>query len=406
MRSLLLLIPLLLPLPAAANGPPAGRELTVELALAEGAGGRHPSALAWSPEGERLAYLWKDAEGDALWLLDAAAGRAEPVLRRKIDSYLWSPRGDALLIVAEGDLFLLTLEGRSLDRLTQTDQEEKAPAFSPDGGRVAFVRDFDLHVLDLASRRERALTTDGEENQLLNGTTDWLYWEELWRRNATGFWWAPDGRRLAYYRFEEEPVPVYPLLDELPKYPAVRWQKYPKAGEANPRVRVGMLDLASGATTWLATGGAPDDYLARVHWAPDGERVAVEHLNREQTRLTLLLCAAGDGRCAPLHVEEQQAWVNVESDFRFLPDGRFLWGSEREGYRRLYLHEADGRRLRAVTPEGWWVASLDGIDEARGEVVVTGFRTAGLGAAERQVLRAAIDGDAVEALAEGAGWNT
>lgn len=407
MRRLLLV--LLAALPLAANGPlPAPpRELTLDLVFAEGAGGRQPSDLAWSPDGTRLAYLWDDGAGEALWVLDAATGRAEPVLRREeIDELVWSPAGDAIALLAEGDLSLLTLRDRALARLTTTPEKEEAPAFSPDGGSLAFVRGFDLHLLDLATRRERALTTDGEENQVLNGTTDWLYWEEIWNREATGFWWAPDGRRIAYYRFEEGEVPRYPLVDELPRYPEVRWQRYPTAGETNPRVKVGVLDLASGRTTWLATGGAPDDYLARVHWAPNGGRVAVEHLDRGQTRVTILLCGAADGRCAPLHVEELPPWINLGKDFRFLSDGRFLRGAEREGYRRLYLHAADGRELRAVTPPGWAVASLDGLDAERGVVVATGFQTAGLGAAERQVLRASLERDEVDRLTPDAGWST
>ncbi len=388
------------------------RELTLDLVFEEGAGGRQPTQLAWSPDGARLAYVWKDDGGEALWVLDGGTGRSEEVLRTVgqeegfgIDEVVWSPRSDGLLVVSDGDFYLLTLTGRKLERLTKTTEEETEPAFSPDGGRLAFVRDFDLHVLELATRRERALTADGEENRILNGTTDWVYWEELWNRDATGFWWSPDGGRIAYYRFDESPVSVYPLVDELPKYPQVRWQKYPKAGEANPLVRVGVLELASGATTWLATGGAPDDYLARVDWAPGGERVAVQLLNREQTRLTLLLCGAADGRCAPLHAQEWPTWVELESDFRFLADGRFLWGAEHEGYRRLYLHAADGSRLRALTPEGWTVTSVEAVDEERGDVVVTAFHTAGLGPAERQVLRVRFDGDA-ESLTLRAGWNT
>ena len=401
------LLLLLAALPLAANGPAPPRELTLDLVFAEGAGGRQPSELVWSPDGARLAYLWDDGGGEALWVLDAATGRGEPVLRREeIDELVWSPAGDAIALLAEGDLSLLTLRDRALARLTTTPEKEEAPAFSPDGGSLAFVRGFDLHLLDLATKQERALTTDGEENQILNGTTGWLYWEEIWNRDATGFWWAPDGRRIAYYRFEEGEVPRYPLVDELPRYPEVRWQRYPTAGETNPRVKVGVLDLASGRTTWLATGGAPDDYLARVHWAPDGGRLAVEHLEREQTRLTVLLCGAADGRCAPLFVEELPPWINLISDFRFLPDGRFVRGSEREGYRRLYLHAADGRELRAVTPPGWAVASLDGLDTERGVVVATGFQTGGLGAAERQVLRAGLERDEVARLTLGTGWNT
>ncbi|HYO12287.1 MAG TPA: S9 family peptidase, partial [Thermoanaerobaculia bacterium] len=309
----------------------------------------------------------------------------------------WSPRGDALLLVSDGDLYLYSLATRDLRRLTATEAEEELPRLSPDGARLAFVRDFDLHVLDLATGRERALTTDGEENSILNGITDWVYWEEIWSRETTGFWWSPDGARIAYYRFEEAPVDVYPLVDDSPVYPKVRWQKYPKAGTDNPNVKVGVLDLATGGTTWLKTGDE-ESYLARVDWTPSGDAVAIQRLNRDQTRLDLLRCAPSGGSCSTLLTETWPTWVNLGEDFRFLPDGSFLWGSEREGWRRLYLYRVDGRLVRSVTPADWSVTSLDGVGEGGDWAIVTGFPTEGLGPIDRKVARVRLDGEGWEVL--------
>ncbi|MFP5285601.1 MAG: DPP IV N-terminal domain-containing protein, partial [Thermoanaerobaculia bacterium] len=369
-----------------------GKKLTVEEIFATGATGRRASQAAWSPDGTRLAYLWDevgDGPEEALWTLDLATGKSALVARLadlakqagredfEVDESAWSPRGDALLLVSDGDLYLYTLAARDLRRLTKTEDEEEIPQFSPDGARIAFVRDFDLHIVDLANGRERALTTDGEENKILNGITDWVYWEEIWGRRTTGFWWSPDGARIAYYRFDEAPVGVYPLVDDSPVYPKVEWQKYPKSGTDNPKVKVGVLDLATGGTTWLETGD-PDSYLARVAWTPSGDAVAVQRLNRDQTRLDLLRCETAGGSCSTLLTDTWPTWVNLGEDFRFLPDGRFLWGSERSGWRRLYLHGADGHLVRPVTPEGWSVASLDGVAERGDWAVVTAFPTEGL----------------------------
>jgi len=158
----------------------------------------------------------------------------------------------------------------------------------------------------------------------------------------------------------------------------------------------------------MATGPAKDaegDYLARVDWGPDGKSLAVQRLNREQTRLDLLSCRPGDGACAPRRTEEHATWVNLGRDFHMLPDGRFVWATEAGGWRRLWLHGAGGEPIRPLTPEGWAITSLDGVT-ADGRVIATGFETAGLGAARRQVLAVRLADGAVETLAGEPGWNT
>lgn len=385
---------------AFAEAPP----LTDEAMFAADVSGRRPADLAWSPDGRQLTWLWGEDEEETLWRLDIPSGKSELLLRLadqklELDEYAWSPRGDALLLVADGDLYLYPLGGKPR-RLTETEEEEEQPRFSPDGSRLAFVRDFDLHVLDLKTGRETALTRDGEENAILNGTTDWVYWEEIWDRDATGYWWSPDGRRIAYYRFDDRDVPAHPLIDEIPRTPAVRWQKYPKPGEKNPKVRVGVIGVDGGETTWMSTG-EEDVYLARIAWAPEGRSLAIQRLNRDQTRLDLLRCGAADGVCSPLVTETRPTWINLGTDFSFLEDGRFLWGSEGDGWRRLYLHDRGGRRVRPVTPEGWGVSSLEGV--VGDGVVVTAFRTEGLGPADRQVYRAGLDRESWEPLAAGPG---
>jgi len=382
-------------------------QLTVDALLAPDAAGRRPAQQAWSPDGKRLTYVWDesgDGKEEALWSLDPATGKREALLRLAelkagdpgfdLGEYAWSPRGDALLLVSKGDLYLLPLdtpvEKRKLRRLTSTEAEEEAAGFSPEGSRIAFVRGFDLYVLDVATGAETRLTTGGEENVTLNGTNDWVYWEEIWDRDPVGYWWSPDGSRIAYYHFDETPVGVYPLEDDTPVYPKVKWQKYPKAGETNPRVKIGVLEIATGRTTWLETGD-PESYLARVDWTPKGDAVAVQRLNRDQNRLDLLRCGAADGACSTLLTDTWPTWVNLGRDFHFLPDGRFLWGSERGGWRRLYLHGADGKPVRPVTPEDWSITGLEAVAEDGSWAVVTGFPTAGLGAVDRKVARLSLN---------------
>ncbi len=370
--------------------------------LAPAAGGGRPTLAAWSPDGKRLTYVWEKG----LWALDLATGRSEVVwgkkdskddkdAREEIAAYAWSPKGDAILLVTGGDLYLESFDSREVRRLTRTEAAEEDPRFSPDGHRIAYVRDFDLYVMDVERGEELRLTSDGQENVALNGTNDWVYEEEIWDRTPQGFWWSPDSSRIAYYHFDETPVGVYPLVDDTPLYPKVTLQKYPKAGEPNPRVKVGVVDVATRRTNWLNTGDMVDSesYLARVDWMPAGDAVAVQRLNRDQTRLELLRCNAAEGSCAPLVSETWHTWINLGRDFRFLQDGRFLWGSERDGWRRLYLYAADGHLLRPATPEGWAVTALDGVATDGAWVMVTAFSTSGLGPIDRKVARAGLKGE-------------
>lgn len=415
----------LLGLPASAAAAPA--RVSFDELFATGAGGRQPGNLEWEEGSGRLLYTW-DAKGDgtekAWYRLDPATGKTETLLRladlKKMgkpaqgakekkdlvpDAVLPSPKRDAFLLAADGDLYLYGIPGQSLRALTDTPGEEQAASFSPDGSKVAFVRDWNLHVLDLESGEERALTRDGEENAILNGINDWVYEEEIWNRAPAAYWWSPDGSRIAFLHFDEEGVGLYPIVDSAPLYPSVHWQKYPKAGETNPKVTVGVVEVASGTISWLPTEPAPkgDHYIARVAWAPRGDAVAIQRLNREQTRLELLRCpvtpaGASSGDCSPLVAETRKTWINLENDFRYLPDGRFVWGSEREGWRRLYLHAADGREIRPLTPKDWSIRALDAVGDDGAWLLVTGFEGRGLEPIHKKIARVGLAREGWEVL--------
>lgn len=403
--------------------------LTLEAALAPDAYGRRPLQQAWSPDGKRLVYVWdadKGGETKAFWSFDTETGRSEILARLadfgeksgdksseksgekgkdfELGAYSWSPRGDSLLLVSKGDLYLLPLQTRKLRRLTRTEAEEEDARFSPDGRRVAFSRSLDLYVLDVASGQETRLTRDGRANTTINGVNDWVYGEEIWGREPRAFWWSPDSLHLAYYRFDERGVGMYPLQNDAPLYPDVFLQKYPKAGTTNPKVRIGVADVATAKTVWMNTGD-PESYLARLEWTPRGDAVAIQRLARDQKRLDLLRCGAADGACSTLLTENWRTWINLGKDFRFLPDGRFLWGSERGGWRRLYLYSAEGRLLRPVTPENWEITGLEAVSDVGSWVLVTGYPNSELGAIDRKVARARLDTEGWEVLTPEPGWH-
>jgi len=262
--------------------------------------------------------------------------------------------------------------------------------FSPDGRSVAYVRGNDLWVTDLATGQARRLTSDGSDD-VINGTTDWVYEEELGLRDA--FRWSPDSKRLAYWRFDQTAVPAYPIVDETSaQYPVVSVERYPKAGAPNSRVTLGVVSASAPAsagvtpvTRWLSVGPDTGQYLARMEWS-GVDSLAVQRLPRKQDRLDLLMMSATTGTGRTVLTDRDSAYVDVEGEAITWLDGgrRFLLRSDRSGWRQLYLYDRGGRLVRQITPDGADYLEVDAVDEAGGAVYVT---AAAPTPAERNVYR-------------------
>ncbi len=418
-------------LPAGAQqAAPAGQgfePLTVERVYGQPSlSGKLTTGVQWSPDGKLLSYFHRAGEGAAaktdIWALDVATGERRLLvdsdkLRQLVPSseaagqgqqtglgrvtpqkYFWAPGGDALLFVAPDHLAwfdLKTQTGKSLAgppaegpgrREARAIQDAK---ISPDGRWVSFVRNSDLWVVNVAAGEEKQLTHGGRE-ELMKGQLDWVYPEELDIRTA--YWWSPDSSQIAYLQMDERPVTKYPLVDFLSYTGATQMMRYPKAGDANPIVRVGVVPVAGGSTRWMDTGGDSNIYIARVQWLRDSKRLAIERLNRAQNKLELLFADAADGRTQVVLTEEDPYWINVHDDLYFFADGRrFLWSSERDAFRHLYLYDLSGTLLKQLTRGGWEVTALAGVDEKLGAVYFTGTEKSPL---ERHLYRVALEGGA------------
>ncbi|GJG87153.1 hypothetical protein tb265_23340 [Gemmatimonadetes bacterium T265] len=243
--------------------------------------------------------------------------------------------------------------------------------FSPDSRSVAYVRGNNLWVTDLATGRATRLTYDGSDD-VINGTTDWVYEEELGLRDA--FRWSPDSKRLAYWRFDQSAVPAYPIVDATDgQYPTVSVLRYPKAGAPNSRVRVGVVAAAGGGPTrWIATGADTGQYVAQMEWL-GADSIAVLRMPRRQNRLDVLLASASTGGVRAVASDVDSAHVDVEgAPVTWLDGGRrFLLRSDRTGWRAFHLYDRSGRYLRQVTPDGADYLELAGVDSARGVAYVS-----------------------------------
>ncbi len=361
--------------------------------------------------------------GEELWRVEAETGTREKLISAaelipagsseplQIEGHTFSADGRRLLIFTEsqqvwrartqGRYYVFDFPTRRLIPVSDEDGWQMFAKLSPDARQVAFVRDHDLYVTDLSSGEERRLTFDGSDT-IINGTTDWVYEEELNLRNA--FRWSPDGSRIAYWQLDQSPVRMYFLIDALPLYPELHGIRYPKAGESNSRVKVGSIELTSGETTWFDIGTEEDIYIARMEWAASSDEVVIHRLNRHQSQIDLLLGDARTGRTTLLFSEQDEAWVDADDDLHWIDSGqRFTWTSDRDGFSHVYLYDRSGRMLRQLTRGNWDVTAFHGLNEETGRIYFTAAPESPL---TRSVYSAPLDGGDMIRIAGGRGTHS
>lgn len=360
------------------------KAVTLEVAAAA----RAPEALTavWSPDGTRFLYV----EANKVRLYDCARkesrvlasiaeleGKAKAPVQsggafqwqnRRVERKRpqWSGDGKSVLISAGGDLFLVDAASANYRQLTATPEAEEDAVLSPDGAYAGYRWQNDLYVLPVDGGKPRRLTMDGSAT-VWNGRLDWVYPEELAIPRA--WWWSPDGREVAYLQFDVAKEMLHPQVDPGPLQAVAEPQRFPKAGTPNANVRLGVVGTRGGKTRWMDIGPTTDTLIARVQWMPGGKEIAVQRLSRVQDRLELLAFQASTGKGRLLVEEHDAAWVNIHNILHFFDDGRFLWASERDGFRHLYLYGAG--EPKQLTKGDWEVVELNGIDAKRNEAWVT-----------------------------------
>ncbi len=354
-------------------------------------GGEAFTTVEASPAGQgtRDIVRYETATGKRDVLISASdlvpQGAQEPL---EIEDYDWSTDMNRLLIYTNskrvwrqntrGDYWVFDRRAKTLRKLGG----DAAPStlmfatFSPDGSRVAYVHENNLYVEDAQTGAITQLTRDGSQT-IINGTSDWVYEEELDIRNA--FRWSPDSKRIAYWQFNTSSVKNFALIYDVgapyevvthipyPQfgvYPLVKPVSYPEPGTANSLVRIGVVPACGGETTWMQVTGDPEkSYIARMEWAGNSDSLVIQHLSRRQDTNDVMLGDANTGAVAVVHSEHDDAWVDVVDDLQWLHGGKdFLWVNEKDGWRHVYQIARDGKQVRLATPGSFDVIEVVRID--------------------------------------------
>ncbi len=309
-------------------------------------------------DGRRRVYVTSAADGTS-----RLVGPADPTAET-------APGAAFRVVLRDHDLMRVDADG-SERRLTATPAaDEDHTRLSPTGTHLAYVRGNNLFAYDLATGLERQLTADGSET-ILNGTPSWIYMEEILGRGSNAFWWSPDGTRLAFMRFDDAPVPTFPIYHADGQHGTLEITRYPKAGDPNPYVRIGVVSIVDGKTAWMDFEEKADHYLAFPKWATDNRTLFVQWMNRAQDTLKVFACDASTGKTSAIHEETQRSWVDWYDDLTPLADGSLLFVSDVDGWRHLYRY-AKGEPARQLTKGAWRVHQILEVTEASGTVYFLG----------------------------------
>ena len=293
-----------------------------------------------------------------------------PALSDGIDSYTFSSDEKLILIANNSnqifrhsftaDYYLYTIESKQLTKLFDFQVQE--PTFSPDGKKIAYAKENNLYVYDLATKQSTPVTTDGKKNSIINGITDWVYEEEF--AFVKAFDWSADSKKLAYIRFDESEVPEFSMsIFQKELYPTVETFKYPKAGEKNSAVSLHIYDVNAATVKTVNLGNYNDFYIARMKWTNDGNVLSAQVLNRHQDNLDLLFIDGNSGAAKVVLNEKDKAYVDVTDNLTFLKNNSFIWTSEKDGFNHIYWYDKNGKLKNQVTKGKWEVTSYYGFDE-------------------------------------------
>ncbi len=390
------------------------KQLTIDDVISYNSWGKLPSQVQWLPSGKGFSYVERDAETHTIRLVqfNIEAGKKTTLLSSDVlddmggrfSKYLWLPNEKGVLLFNKGDAWAWDFIHRSLQQVLATETEEELIDISPDGEYLSYVRDGNLFVKPLFGNNEKQLTSDGN-NIILNGKFDWVYQEELVGRGQfKAYFWSPDGKKIAFLRFDQSPVPTYPLVNWDEAHAKITEMRYPKAGDPNSIVKLGVVDIQTGKTTWIDDNSQTDDYFPRVYWLPDSKRIAYMRLDRHQQNLQFVFADISSGNKSVVITESDPHWVNIgDYVYFYQKKPQFIWGSERTGYNHLYLYDYNGQLLRQLTSGEWLVDNFLAVNETNDLIYFTSTEK---DLRERHLYQVKSDGGEFQRLSKADGYHS
>lgn len=312
------------------------------------------------------------------------------------------------VISRDKDLYYFSIGQERMKRLTNDEVPEVNARFSPDGSKVAYTKNKDLYVFDIKANKEIRLTSDASE-KVYNGYSSWVYMEEILGRASryAAFWWSPDGLSLAYLRTDETDVPVFTLnrLDEPDGiHGLIEATPYPKAGDPNPKVKMGIANISTAKTVWIKTDYTIDQYIAWPFWTPDSKKLAIQIVNRDQNNLQIILADPATGDFTKIYDESNKTWVEFHEDIYVLDNGTgFIIRSYKTGFENLYYYGWDGNLIQQLTNLNFRISSVNRVDEAQNAVY---FTASGTESTDIHSFRVGLDGKNLLQLTKGEGTHS
>lgn len=347
--------------------------------------GKSIRGFKWMKSGDSYAYLEtpKDAKHANVYVYNCATDKSELLLDLSqvkepgsndpisMMDYTFSPDESVILFTLKmkaiwrhsrtAQYFVYDMKAASLRNISKSESDVMNAKFSPDGKKVGFVRGGNIFVYDIATDTGTQLTHDASEH-VFNGKFGWVYEEEF--SISDGWRWSPDSKHIAFWQEDETQVPEYTLTDWMPLHLALTKIRYPKPGDKNPVMKIGVVSIDTKEIKWMDVGSETDVYIPRIQWTADPSALSIQRLNRLQNHLELLFADITTGATRTVLEEKSNAWIDIEDYLTFLSDKKhFIWASERDGWKHLYQYDYTGKLIGQITKGEWEVDGLTFVDE-------------------------------------------
>ncbi len=360
----------------------------------------------YTSQNDRYIIKYNISTGNPVDTLYGKEGAPEDYVQ--FDGYSFSPQENKIMLSSGSEaiyrrsskafFYIYDITKKEITRLIEGEKQSYA-TFSPDGNQVAFVRDNNLYVTDLATMKTQTITTTGEKNKIIHGSTDWVYEEEF--SFAQAFYWSSDSKKIGYYTFDESEVKEFMMQywnGPTTPYPDNYQFKYPKAGEDNSKITISVYNLTDKKSIKMDIGTETDIYIPRINWTQDANLLSIRRMNRLQNQLEILHADVKTGKTQVILTEKEETYIDLDftDDLTYLEDGKtFLHTSERNGFKHIYLYDMSGKLIRQITDGKWEVSQVYGIDEKAKMIYFTSTEDSPL---QRQLYKIKFNGKGKEKL--------